>query len=38
LFHWPLATALVMIGVHAALAMLGSAWATLRGRREVADG
>ncbi len=37
LFHWPLAAALALLGVHVALAMAGSAWAALRARREVAD-
>lgn len=36
LFHWPLAAALTLLGLHVALAMAGSAWAALRERRQVA--
>jgi Ca-activated chloride channel family protein len=37
LFHGPLAAALALLGVHVTLAMLGSAWASLRARRGMAD-
>lgn len=36
LFHWPLAAALAVLGLHVALVMLGSAWALRRRSREVA--
>lgn len=35
LFQWPLGAALALVGLHAALMMLGSALATARPRREV---
>lgn len=37
LFHWPLAAAWALLGVHVLLVLAGSAWAALRVRRRVAD-